>query len=267
MPSIEENIRNWGHDHTWPSGGDEWSDGWGGSEKQWSGAILPRIKEFLPTGTILEIAPGYGRWTQFLKDQCNHLTGVDLNSNCIEECRKRFALDKNLEFVLNDGKSLDRIPDNSVDFIFSFDSLVHAEIDVIESYITQFPRILKSNGAAFIHHSNYAVYRGGDFVQMLSKVRGIRRLLNRIKPFGFRANPAWRANTVSASNFRRICESQGFTCRQELVNWFTDYLNDCFSTIVRSNSQAVIAAPAVTENYGFSEEAARIKGQPSGLPG
>ncbi|MEK6280890.1 MAG: hypothetical protein AABN95_11100 [Acidobacteriota bacterium] len=29
---------------------------------------LPRIHPFIPVGTILEIAPGYGRWTHYLKD-------------------------------------------------------------------------------------------------------------------------------------------------------------------------------------------------------
>ena len=32
-------------------------------DSQWFGLIFPRIHAFLPTGTILEIAPGFGRWT------------------------------------------------------------------------------------------------------------------------------------------------------------------------------------------------------------
>src|SRR4030095_8370524 len=47
------------------SRGEEWSSAWGGSEAQWLGAIFLRIRAFIPTDTILEIAPGFGRWTNF----------------------------------------------------------------------------------------------------------------------------------------------------------------------------------------------------------
>ena len=39
------------------------------------GTIFPRIRECLPVGTILEIAPGFGRWTHYLKDYCNAAVG------------------------------------------------------------------------------------------------------------------------------------------------------------------------------------------------
>ena len=40
----------------------------GRADAQWYGSLLPRIHRFLPTGQVLEIACGYGRWTQYLKD-------------------------------------------------------------------------------------------------------------------------------------------------------------------------------------------------------
>src|SRR5439155_24508233 len=40
---------------------------------------------------ILEIAPGFGRWTHYLKDYCENLWIVDRSSECIEACRQRFA--------------------------------------------------------------------------------------------------------------------------------------------------------------------------------
>jgi hypothetical protein len=46
----------------------------------------------------------------------------------------------------------------SVDFAFSFDSLVHAEADVIQAYVEQLASILRPGGAAFIHHSNLGQY-------------------------------------------------------------------------------------------------------------
>jgi hypothetical protein len=72
------------------------------------------------------IGPGFGRWTQYLRRLCIRLIVVDLSERCIDSCRRRFAGDRHIEYIVNDGTSLEQIPDGSVDFIFSFDSLVHA---------------------------------------------------------------------------------------------------------------------------------------------
>ena len=89
---------------------------------QWYGSILPRISAFVPADTILEIAPGYGRWTAFLKDLCKRMIIVDLSEKCIDRCRQRFENLSHISYFVNDGKSLEMVVDGSVDFIFSFDS-------------------------------------------------------------------------------------------------------------------------------------------------
>jgi hypothetical protein len=45
------------------------------------------------------------------------------------------------------------IADGSIDLAFSFDSLVHAEADVLSFYLAQLATKLRSDGVAFIHHS------------------------------------------------------------------------------------------------------------------
>jgi hypothetical protein len=50
------------------------------------------------------------------------------------------------------------IPDHSVDFAFSFDSLLHVEADLIEAYLNQLAVKLKPTGAGLIHHSNIGTY-------------------------------------------------------------------------------------------------------------
>ena len=77
--------------YDWKEAGEEWSEPWGTSHAQWNGTIFPRIRDCLPAGTILEIAPGFGRWTYYLKDFCDELWAVDKSSECIEACRHRFA--------------------------------------------------------------------------------------------------------------------------------------------------------------------------------
>jgi hypothetical protein len=46
-----------------------------------------------------------------------------------------------------------------VDFVFTFDSLVHAEINDIEAYLSELSRKLSQDGVAFVHHSNLAEHR------------------------------------------------------------------------------------------------------------
>lgn len=70
MPSIEWNQNKWDEAYPWTEQGDEWSAVWGGSDTQWISTILPRIRNFLPANVLLEIAPGYGRWTRYLLPAC-----------------------------------------------------------------------------------------------------------------------------------------------------------------------------------------------------
>lgn len=113
----------------------------------------------LPAGTILEIAPGFGRWTQYLKDLCDELVIVDLSERCIDACRERFAGESNIEYHVNDGRSVDMIGSGTVDLAFSFDSLVHVDTDTLGSYLAGFARVLSPDGVAVIHHSNMGTYR------------------------------------------------------------------------------------------------------------
>lgn len=159
MASIESNRKLWNDEYDWKAQGDEWSSGWGGADMQWYGMLLPRLHHFLPTGTLLEIAPGQGRWTQYLAPMAKKLIGVDLSPKCVEACRSRFDRFDHLSFHVNDGATLDMIENGSVDLAFSFDSLVHSEADVIESYISELSKKLSEDGVGFVHHSNMANIR------------------------------------------------------------------------------------------------------------
>ena len=72
MPSIDWNRRKWDVNYHWNADGDMWSRGYGGPAMQWRLSLLPRILPFVPAGSILEIAPGFGRWQVFcsLSLQC-----------------------------------------------------------------------------------------------------------------------------------------------------------------------------------------------------
>src|SRR5512141_1122144 len=110
MPTVEENARIWS-EYNWEAKGDEWSTQWGGSDSMWYASLLPRLRFFLPAAHILEIAPGHGRFTQYLLPHCRRYSGVDLVERCVRACRERFADQSKAAFFQNDGFSLDMIPD------------------------------------------------------------------------------------------------------------------------------------------------------------
>ncbi len=176
---------------------------------------------------------------------------VDLSDRCIAACRDRFAADGHIEYITNDGASLDMVPDHSVDFIFSFDSLVHAEADAVSAYLAEAARKLKQGGAGFVHHSNL-----GAFVHPRT---------GRVRRFVTSRN--WRAESMSADVFQQACSAAGLTCRsQELINWIgrgrtADRhhldgrcipLTDCLSSF--STPERNSASPRVIANHAFVDE-------------
>jgi hypothetical protein len=235
MPELEENAAYWDGGFHWRYGGDEWSKWWGDPESQWLATIYPRIAEFLPVRRLVEIAPGYGRWTQFLRNYCEELVGVDLSARCVKACRRRFRWKRSLSFHVTDGKSIPGVDDGTADFVFSFDSLVHVEQNVMDAYLGELGRVLDQNGVAFLHHSNMAAYT--------------------IDEVGSRI-PHWRAGSVSAEAVAETAAGYGLSCfKQELINWGDDheFLSDSFTWIARIGSHQDRPA-AVLTNRRFMDE-------------
>ena len=256
MASIAENAALWEDRWDWSPGGDEWSAWWGGTEALWFGAVLPRIHAFLPAPAILEIAPGYGRWTQFLKDYCERLTVVDLTARCIDHCRERFADATHIDYHVNDGRSLEMVPDGSIDFAFSFDSLVHVEADVIEAYLGQLAAKLRPDGVGFIHHSNIGAYRALTALARRTPESIRLPLVNRGAMIDVYA---WRAESVTADLFAESCEHAGLSCiAQEKISWERGpYLTDALSVFTPRGSRWD-RERAVLSNPLFRREAGRM---------
>ena len=207
MPDIDWNIFAWNEKYDWSNQGEEWSSSWGSSFCQWLTTIYPRIASFFPAGNVLEIAPGFGRWTRFLITGSKIYRGVDVSEKCVLACRKRFEETKHASFYINNGKDLSCVKDIKYNFVFSFDSLVHADIDVLRDYITQIINMLEPKGVAFLHHSNLGMY--ADTI----------------------TNKHCRSSNVSAKAVENIIKnSGGHLLTQEILTWGEHYvLNDCFS--------------------------------------
>ena len=236
-PDLDWNLRYWNSEYGWPEHGEEWSRHWGNSAVQWWGTIFPRICGFLPARTLVEIAPGQGRWTRFLLNMCEDYAGFDLSINTTEFCSRylgEVGRARSRRFSTNSGRDLPGVRNASVDFVFSLNSLVHVEMDVIHAYLGEIARVLRPDGHAFLHHSNLGMYG----------ITGDR-------------NVHCRGETVSAEAVRHACKDLGLRVTvQEMVSWHTEICQDCFTTVTPANGSRP-TDPIVIYNDQFWDEAAR----------
>lgn len=218
--NTQENKRIW-ETYDWPQAGDEWSGPWGGSGPLWHGFIMPRLWRFLPATRAVEIAPGFGRCTQYLKHHCEELVLVDLVEKCIEACKARFRDDDNLDYIVNDGETLPGVADGSVDLVFSWDSLVHVDYGPMRSYVREIARVLRPGGVALLHHSNLGMHE---------------HELGGIDPNAQLGN---RRVSVSAAKIARDAREAGLgVVVQELLPWNdARFHNDCVSLLVNGQGR------------------------------
>jgi SAM-dependent methyltransferase len=123
---------------------------------QWARTIWPIIKDEDFSAT-LELACGHGRNTEYLRRYAKSIDLVDVNRTCIEACERRFGSQKDgcvFRYHLTAGNSLP-VPDNSISFVYTWDSMVHFDKLVVWDYVHDVFRALKPGGSAFLHHSNY----------------------------------------------------------------------------------------------------------------
>jgi hypothetical protein len=111
--------------------------------------LLPLLKQ---EHVVLEIGPGGGRWTQYLRG-ARRLYVVDYYQEMLDELRRSFDA-PNIVPVRNNGDDFPGVPDAEVDLVFSFDAFVHFELPLVESYLRNMWRIMKPGARGFIHYSD-----------------------------------------------------------------------------------------------------------------
>jgi len=255
VASVDENFEMWQQTYRWPDAGDEWSSGWGGPQDQWQNWLAPRLAagtggRSTHSSVAVEIGCGYGRWTQFLATSYQRVVAVDLAPGCVAASRARFADDDSVTVLQCDGSSLRGVEDASVDLVFSFDSLVHADAETMDAYVAECARVLRPDGVAFLHHSNLGACVP-DRSRLLQR-RSIRRVaasMSLAEP-----NVHWRDPTVDADVVTRAARRHGLACvEQELLAWGTRrQLIDCISILRRGTDRP--AEPGRVVNRRFLAE-------------
>jgi SAM-dependent methyltransferase len=162
----------------------------------WDALIRPVLGP-LSYDTALDIAAGRGRNSVKLATRAKKVICVDINPENVEFPRERFRGDHRFHIILNDGVTLGDIDSDTVDLAYSFDAMVHFDMEIVISYVNECFRVLRPGMHAFIHHSNYSSNPGDDF----------------------RNNPHWR-NFMSLPLFRHIVIRAGFSILlSESLSW------------------------------------------------
>lgn len=220
--SVSENLFMWDQAHAWEEDGDEWKGQakvCGVPYEQWKQSLIDHlITPYVPLGsTVLEIAPGHGRWTEHLAERAGRLILVDLSPSCLEHCKRRFADHDHLEYRQGDGSSLPDDLDGKVDVVWSFDSVVHIAPNDIASYLRHIRRVLKPGGVSVIHHANR--FHGTLWLAGIRKWGPNWTYLYRVLSIGAQERiDGWRS-PISGRLFKKLARQAGLEVVDQFVRW------------------------------------------------
>ena len=167
-------------------------------EQAWSQTVWPFIQG-CDFSCVVDLAAGHGRNTRKLLELAKKLYLVDINADNIRFCQQRFATEKKITYIQNDGFTLSGIPSGEVSLVYCFDAMGHFDSDVVRSYLHDFYRVLKPGGYGFCHYSNYDKNPTGNIHD----------------------NPGWR-NFMSQNLFHHYCAKEGLeVVKSQIIDWDT----------------------------------------------
>lgn len=110
--------------------------------------VRPHVQRY---STVLEIGPGGGRWTQFLL-RARRLILVETTDAFFPYLERRFG--PRFEPYVTRGDELEGVQDGSVDFVFSFGTLVHLPVETVAAYVRETARVLSPYGVASLQYAD-----------------------------------------------------------------------------------------------------------------
>lgn len=108
-----------------------------------------------PGDVVLDVGCGVGRMVRALAGRSRAVIGLDVAGEMLAQARKLNADLDHVTWVHGDGRSLDGVPDASVDLVVSFVVFQHIpDPRVTLAYIRDMGRVLKPGGRAAFQISN-----------------------------------------------------------------------------------------------------------------
>jgi len=105
-----------------------------------------KLKQYVPTGKMLEIGAGGGRDARDLIDMGYEYVGTDISQGLLKEAQKN---NPGATFLLQSVYELD-FPDNSFDGVWACAVLLHMPKDRIDNALQSMHRVMKVGGTLFI---------------------------------------------------------------------------------------------------------------------
>ncbi len=96
--------------------------------------------------TCLELGCGVGRLLRAASRHFRKVIGIDVSEEAIAKARSLLASCENVELLLGSGSDLKPIPDQSIDFAYTFAALTSMPVPVIAHYLDELARVVKQDG-------------------------------------------------------------------------------------------------------------------------
>lgn len=122
-----------------------------------------------PDFTVLEVACGMGRTCRWVAPQVKEYVGVDFIPEMIEKAKKYNANHSNASFYVNDGKTLDMLPNEKFDIVYCELAFQHMLKETQQSYVNEVYRVLKKGGIFFIQVPRMEYYKDSSFASTVEE--------------------------------------------------------------------------------------------------
>jgi phospholipid N-methyltransferase len=112
-----------------------------------------------PETTALEIGPGRGAWTKaILKQGCKLVYAVDAAAAEHTRFWEHVGATDRARYIQCADLSLSGVPDNSVDYFFSFGVFCHLKPEMCEDYLASLARKMRPGSHGFLMIADYDKY-------------------------------------------------------------------------------------------------------------
>jgi phospholipid N-methyltransferase len=118
------------------------------------------IRPYITSDTVvLEIGPGRGAWTKtFLERNCRKVYAVDAAEAENTHFWEYVGKDSRAEYIVAHNCRLAEVPDDSIDFFFSFGVFCHLKPEMCEEYVQSLHSKMVRGGRGFLMIADFDKY-------------------------------------------------------------------------------------------------------------
>jgi SAM-dependent methyltransferase len=144
---------------------------------------------------VVEIGCGVGRVTRVLAGRAKSVQALDVSEEMLSHAQRHNPHLVNVHWLHGDGRTLEPLPDSSVDACVSFVVFQHLpDPELIYGYVQEMGRVLRPGG--------WSVFQVSNDPQVHQRPPIWRRLLRKRQGRAYR-NPAWRGSAVDIARLRQ----------------------------------------------------------------